>query len=237
MDRSYYRIITADVMYDKELTSTQKLLFAEITALTNEKGYCYATNTTLGERFHITDRAVRNALHKLKEQGHITVDITKNKAGTFRKIYIKLPTGRNYTSYGGGNLTSAQNNNITNKQYNINNSMLEKFESIHFQLFREFEFLLKANNPNAKTPDENTKTYEKWLNSIRLLNKKDGYSYEDIKKVMVWCQKDEFWKCNILSLPKLREKFGQLYLKVNKKKQTYTQETREQNKQKLKEWC
>ena len=37
---SYYAVMTAEVRYDKELCPNAKLLYAEITALSNTKGYC-----------------------------------------------------------------------------------------------------------------------------------------------------------------------------------------------------
>ena len=41
---SYYSIIPADVRYDNRLNANEKLLFSEISALTNVCGYCYAKN-------------------------------------------------------------------------------------------------------------------------------------------------------------------------------------------------
>ena len=41
---SYYAIIPAVVRYDNELTDKAKLLYGEITCLSNKEGYCFATN-------------------------------------------------------------------------------------------------------------------------------------------------------------------------------------------------
>ena len=46
----YYAVIPATILFDKELKPNEKLLYAVITALSNKEGYCYASNTYLGER-------------------------------------------------------------------------------------------------------------------------------------------------------------------------------------------
>lgn len=61
-----------------------------------------------------------------------------------------------------------------------------------------------------KTPNR-TKTN---MDSIRLLIDRDQYSIEQIRYVIGWCQQDNFWKANILSPKKLREKFPQLVARI-----------------------
>src|SRR5690606_9944602 len=51
-------------------------------------------------------------------------------------------------------------------------------------------------------------------NEMRLLIDRDAYSLEQIRYVIHWCQSDPFWKANILSAKKLREKFPQLVAKI-----------------------
>jgi hypothetical protein len=50
------------------------------------------------------------------------------------------------------------------------------------------------------------------IDATRLLLDKDGRSVDQIAKAIRWCQADEFWRANILSMSKLREKYDQLRL-------------------------
>jgi hypothetical protein len=52
-----------------------------------------------------------------------------------------------------------------------------------------------------------------WRREARLLLDKDDRTEDEIHTLIDWCQDDSFWRSNILSLPKLREKFDQLSLK------------------------
>ena len=46
----------------------------------------------------------------------------------------------------------------------------------------------------------------------------DKRTPEEIEEVIRWCQNDSFWQANILSTKKLREKFDQLAIKMQKQK-------------------
>jgi len=59
---------------------------------------------------------------------------------------------------------------------------------------------------SAKQPNLNN-----WARDIRLLVERDGRSREEVWRVFVWANGHHFWKTNILSPGKLREKFDQLY--------------------------
>ena len=44
----------------------------------------------------------------------------------------------------------------------------------------------------------------------------DGRTEQEIHGAIDWCQADEFWRSNILSMPKLREKYDQLRLQAQR---------------------
>nr|DAL17894.1 MAG TPA_asm: replisome organizer [Caudoviricetes sp.] len=53
---------------------------------------------------------------------------------------------------------------------------------------------------------------QKNIDATRLLLDRDGRSPEQVANAIRWCQADEFWRTNILSMSKLREKYEQLRL-------------------------
>lgn len=52
----------------------------------------------------------------------------------------------------------------------------------------------------------------RWRDAARLLLDRDNRTEEQVVRAIDWCQADEFWRSNILSMPKLREKYDQLRL-------------------------
>jgi len=56
---------------------------------------------------------------------------------------------------------------------------------------------------------------DKWADMIRLMRERDNLTHREIATVFSFANKDSFWRTNILSPTKLREKFGQLEAKMN----------------------
>lgn len=63
---------------------------------------------------------------------------------------------------------------------------------------------------------------DKWADMIRLMRERDKLTHREIATVFQYANKDSFWRTNILSPSKLREKFGQLEAKM-KQGQTHDQ--------------
>jgi hypothetical protein len=53
-----------------------------------------------------------------------------------------------------------------------------------------------------------------WRTACRLMLDKEGRTEQQIANMIDWCQQDNFWKSNIMSMPKLREKYDQMRLKA-----------------------
>ncbi|MBQ1789722.1 MAG: helix-turn-helix domain-containing protein, partial [Oscillospiraceae bacterium] len=78
------------VRYDKELRSTGKLLYAEISAMADVTGFCWASNRYLAELLGITKGTVSELLAELEEHGYILINVLRDERGqvTERRLYI-----------------------------------------------------------------------------------------------------------------------------------------------------
>ena len=92
MDKpSYYAILTADVRYDKTLKPLARLLFAEITALCNKEGYCWASNQYFADLYEVDKTTVSGWIGQLKTRGYITVQLEyKEGSKQILNRYMKI---------------------------------------------------------------------------------------------------------------------------------------------------
>jgi len=89
--KGYYAIIPANVRYDQRLPANAKLLYGEITALSNEKGYCWAGNDYFSVLYGVSKTSVSKWVSALRDAGYINVQV-EYKEGTKQILhrYITL---------------------------------------------------------------------------------------------------------------------------------------------------
>lgn len=80
------------------------------------------------------------------------------------------------------------------------------------QLLDLLDSLIIANG--GKKPSRSKKN----VDAARLLIDRDGRTVEQIAAAIHWCQSDEFWRANILSMSKLRDKYDQLRLSAQRQR-------------------
>ena len=93
LNKSYYAIIPANVRYDTRLNPNAKLLYGEITALCNEKGYCWATNEYFAKLYKVSKTSISNWISSLAKYGYISSQIKykeNSKQIESRQIYLTL---------------------------------------------------------------------------------------------------------------------------------------------------
>lgn len=87
---NYYAIIPATVRYSKKLKASEKLLYGEITALSNKNGYCYAQNRYFADLYDVSIETVSRWISNLQKFGFIQIKVNRNenKEVISRYIYI-----------------------------------------------------------------------------------------------------------------------------------------------------
>lgn len=70
---------------------------------------------------------------------------------------------------------------------------------------------LLNNNPQHKKPNFESNG---WADAVRLMRERDGRNYDQMADLARWTLNDGFWKANVLSPSKLREKWDQLTVKM-----------------------
>ena len=91
---SYYATIPGYVRYDKDLKDKAKLLYGEITALSNKEGYCFASNNYFAELYEVSTQTIINMINNLVDKGYLERTIIY-KEGTkeIEKRYLKIIEG------------------------------------------------------------------------------------------------------------------------------------------------
>ena len=146
---NYYGILPANVRYDKNLKPMEKILYTEISSLTNKDGYCYATNSYFSKLYEVHKNTVGTWINNLEKQGYIkTVLIYKKgtKEIIERRIYINqkidTPINEKVDTYQQKDLEPINqkvdtpiNENIEENNTSINN----KINNIYLYKGSEFE--------------------------------------------------------------------------------------------------
>lgn len=76
---NYYAILTANVRYSKLINANEKLLFAEITALSNSTGICWASNNYFANLFDMTPQAISKWIRNLEKNHFIKCNYVYRK--------------------------------------------------------------------------------------------------------------------------------------------------------------
>lgn len=71
---SYYSIMPANVRYDKELSDKAKLLYGEISCLTNSTGVCVASNDYFSKLYEVHPNTITRNISLLKQKEYIDIE-------------------------------------------------------------------------------------------------------------------------------------------------------------------
>ena len=136
--KSYYAVIPATVRYDNSVVPGAKLLYGEITALCNEKGYCWATNDYFSRLYSVSKRTISTWIKSLCDAGYISAEfVLDNESKKVKvrclKVEANFDTPLMKTSIPSRSKLRepheenfAENNTINNIYHNIHNNIYQK---------------------------------------------------------------------------------------------------------------
>jgi len=79
-EAAYMAVIPPKVRYDNKLSFGARLLYAEIQAMIDGRGYCWASVEYLSEKFEVSKERIRKWINELSSRGYVG-GLINNKKG------------------------------------------------------------------------------------------------------------------------------------------------------------
>ena len=182
--------------------------------------------------YKINDDVLTDA-HKIKKDEKPSPSLNARCATEFNEgMQLSLP--RCATEFNEGMQLSCNNNLLDKDKNNLDNTIVASSVSDGHDREEQNLKTEKRNVKERKIVDEEakslaqllldlhreidpkftTRTLDKWAEDIEKIHRLDNRTYNEIRTVIYWAKRDDFWKTNIMSGKKLREKFPMLYAKM-----------------------
>ena len=189
---SYYSIITANVRYDNRLTDSEKLLFAEITSLSNKYGYCTATNSYFARLYEVVKETISRRISNLTKYGYLKIETVKDgKQIKQRKMYpltqSSIPIDVKINTPIDNSVNTPIDANVKENNTSINNTSINNINRIN----------TLSGNPTTHQPhyqpiinylnEKTGKHYKHTTNKTQTVIKarwNEGFTEDDFKKVI-----------------------------------------------------
>ncbi len=154
INQSYFAVIPANVRYDKNLKANEKLIYGEITALANKKGYCWASNQYFSELYGVSKETVSRWISHLASNGYVDIEF-KYKDGTKeieqRNIWIENHGVMTKKSWGHDeNVNTPIDEKVKENIQDINNTLNNKKNKIKKEKVIEYDLLITKYTQNEK---------------------------------------------------------------------------------------
>jgi hypothetical protein len=85
---NYYVVIPVRLLQDRSISSTAKLVYGQIVALSNKYGFCWAGNRYFAELFKVSEETIRVSIEILVKKGYLRTEIDKTNIKHPRKIFL-----------------------------------------------------------------------------------------------------------------------------------------------------
>ncbi|MDQ0414196.1 replication protein [Mesobacillus stamsii] len=214
-----YCLMKASHKEHNQLVGNQNIMLKEGEFITGRSSLSDDLNKGMKPNFKQSEISWWRYLNNLEKWGMLNIKKTnKYSVVSILKWYEYQETEQQMNN----KCTTDEQQLITNKNVkNVKNDKNEKnkkinsrkrvydVDSIHYQLADRLFKKILLNNSEYKQPN-----LQKWADDIRLMMEIDKRNAEQITYVIDWSQTHQFWKTNILSVSKLRDKYDQLVIQI-----------------------
>jgi hypothetical protein len=138
---NYYAVLPATVRYDNNLSPLQKIIYAEISALSSSTGKCWCTNNYLAKLYGVTTTQISRVVNALIKYGHIRSETETTDLGT-RRI-LSLVIDKNVKASVDINVKHPHDKNVIHNNIKNNNTSKNIYIRDHDD-FDRFWSLLKG---------------------------------------------------------------------------------------------
>ena len=175
---NYYAIIPASVRYSN-IKANAKLLYGEISALSNKSGFCFATNRYFANLYGVSKNTISVWIKELKDHEFITVKIVRNENKEIVKRLIGITKNDN-TPIKENLKENTTSYNIT--RININNRKI-KFNEVVFSVTDVSKDILKE---FANYWTEENRSGSKMLFELQA-------TFDINRRLQTWCRNEKKW--------------------------------------------
>lgn len=174
-----------------------------------KRGSFYTSLNTLSSETGLSLRQIRTSFDKLILTGELTSSgMARGRMITIHEYDSYQEDDRLNGSQMTGNRQADDRVATTNKNDKNDKNNTPKYEEGDLKLAEWIYEQVILISPHTKQPN-----FVKWANTIRLMRTQDKLNHRLIAEVFKWANEDSFWKSNILSPSKLRDKFATLHAK------------------------
>lgn len=215
INKNRYAVITASVLYSTNISARQKLMVAIISNLSNEKGYCWASNSYFSEIMNCDDRTIQRDLSDLEEKNYISRVVHRNEDGSVshRALIIVDSQVTNLSGGGDKDVRRGGDNGVTIINKNIKNNIKKKKEKKEIETpFGDPSASQPLSSPSkseSQLPKEQSDEFLNLFNKVtgrqfKILDNKtlrqlktlltNGYTLADIETSIKRAMEDKFHK-------------------------------------------
>lgn len=219
-----FAIIPEWVLYSPTISNLGVRVYGALARHADKAGWSHPSRKRIGELIGCSEASVKRAVAELLEAGAIEV---RERQGTSNQYLLRYsegvgsPATRVTHDPGVGSpMTRGVGSPVTHELEPIereprNENAGEEPATVDRpdveRLCTLLADLIEGNGARRPT------ITKAWRDAARLLLDKDGIPYREAVAGIRWCQADSFWRANILSMPKYRDKFDQLRLQAQRR--------------------